>query len=119
MKIKNEQLEATVEALRDLSSNRLAGPVAFKVMRVKRAVAEALGTVSETRDALIRAHAGKDSIAPTDEPWPAFLEAYTALMAEESEFAVEPLDPKEWIDACQVKPNSLGVLDHVGLLKAE
>lgn len=117
MKIRNNHLEATLDALRDLSANRLPGAVAFRVMRVKKSVADAFGTVLEARDVLIKAHAGGDKIGPEHENWHAFLPEYNALMTEESECEVEPLDPKEWLDVCEVKPDSLGVLDHVGLLK--
>ena len=118
MKIENDRLESVLDALKDLAANRLPGAAAFEVMKVKRAVATAYGTVIEARDALIVAHAPEGRIDPAHEAWTAFLPEHDALMGEESEVDCQPLDPKGWLSAVEIKPDSLGILDFVGLLKA-
>ena len=120
IRIPNVQLESVVTALMDIGRNRLVGVFALEVFRVKKCAAEALGTLMELKDDVIRAHApeGAERIERDDPNWEDFEETYNALYAEASYLEVEPLsltklsESHEW----ECVPDSIGILDAVGVL---
>ena len=120
MKLVNAQLEGVIEALADVSQNRLPGPIALQISRSKRAVAEAFGDITEARDTLIKAHAPKDAeaITPEDDGWDEFTKAFVEMLNEETEIDAKPIDIDELTaNGASFKPDSLGLLEYVGLLK--
>lgn len=120
MKLVNAQLEGVIAALADVSQNRLPGPIALHVSRSKRAVVEAFGDITEARDTLIRAHAPDDAeaITPEDDGWDEFSGAFVEMLNDETEVDIKPLDIDSLTaNGASFKPDSLGLLEYVGLLK--
>ena len=120
MKIKNARMEDIINALMDVSQNRLPGGLALQVARTKRAVAEQYADVLEARSAMIIAHGGteEEGISPDHENWGLFASEYDALMDAETEVDAKPLPVADLTaEGSTFRPDSLGLLDFVGLLE--
>jgi hypothetical protein len=116
MKIKNGLLEGALGAFMDVTSNRMNGALAWKLVQVKRAVADALGAVQEARDGLIKQYGEGDKIEQSSANWEPFVAAINELYAQESEISVQPLKVDELL-GLEFKPDSLGLLNAVGLVE--
>lgn len=117
----NHEVEAALKALADLVDNRWSGPVAVRLFRLMKVLREVFAPVLEARDHLIRQHADGDTIGPSHPAWPEFAPEYDALMREESGFV--PHEPvviaADLPEGLSVKPESLSVLDALGLIRLE
>jgi len=111
----NGQLEAVLGAMIDITQNRLPGALAWEIVKTKREVAEALGTFMEARDGLIKSYGDGGAISQDHENWPVFVVAFEELLQQEVTIAGK-IDIDRLIAAnVEVKPDSLGLLDAVGL----
>lgn len=120
MKIKRSRIESTVAALRDIGQNRLPARFALKVARTMRAFHSEHSRLLEERNALIRSLSPNGrTIREGDPGFPEFQEVWGEELEKEVEIEVE--------EGCislrhllaknpQVQPQSIAVLDEVGLL---
>lgn len=119
MKIKNQHLEKTLEALMEMSPNKMPGAVAMHVVRVKRAVAGAFADFMDAQTLLITQHGGtkEEGLTTKDAGWEEFHPEWMVLLAIETEVEAEPFTEEElFSNGAEYSPDALGLLDHIGLL---
>ena len=135
MKLTNAQVKAALDCMGVLcgENNRLPVVAALKADRTLRALSAAWEPCEAIRKQLVQDHGedheGGKRVMPGMAGWPAFVEAYNEMAAQEADVAVEPItvadvekgysrDPETGKkDALDISPAHLGALVEIGIIE--
>ena len=117
----NGQLKGAIEALADISANRISGQRAWEISEVKQAFADKYKRVAETQDNLVKSYKDEDKngISPGDTNWDAFAAAYDEMATIEVTVELEPLDKDFVLSLDKVAADSIGTLRFLGVIVAK
>jgi hypothetical protein len=118
VKLMNGQLQGTIDALADISANRVSGTKAWEISDLKGAFAEKFAVFQGAKDPLVAAHEPEEGkgLKLGGPNWDEFWVAYSELADIEVEVEITPLDKTFVLSLDEVKSDSIGILRLLGIV---